>query len=260
MWTFKSLKNGQYFTGDVNSYRQAFENTAKPDDRDALLNECNGRINDWTSEIQRHQQYIGNHTIYGHKIDDELRSFWFAKWMLNQWEQLYRLARDVPYVGEAYEKVLPFKCKSHQELVALAQPYVSEMLAEFKSSYFDESKLIAKLTEGTDKIGFESTKMMHGQIIQIVLRPIQPSKLKRLAICAEAAPHVRIHDLRIGTWIVISDVSAEAYTDPGSLIPDPAGANNLYPGLPVVLTVENMSLDELQFDAWLGVETVKFPF
>lgn len=169
-------------------------------------------------------------------------------------------AADYENVG--HQVILDFIA---QDWTELAKDYVDRAMEKSvltsRMTPVEKDHLIAKLTEGTEKIGCRSILVVQGAIEQIEFQVYGASKLHRLAFSDNCKSALKIQNAIIGSTAIISQpVSAEAFGDPGSIIRCENRPLHVYPGLPLCVRVENISSYDVNVEAWIGVIPLPAPF
>lgn len=234
------------------------------------------------------------------------RDYWFYSWMLGRWNSMREIVCKATHEGDAYNAVCDFYGRSKDHLKEEAEGYISERIKHImpaqatngaprlvgssldsigmlaagalgywagqQSGMFDQherEKLIAKLTEGTVKIGApplanEQYGIAPGAIESIVFSVYEPMVLKRLAFGEDCKRLFMIKKLMNGNRIVLDQVPAEAFGDPGALIPDmtpvyPDSSTKhfLYPGMRLELQIENISGEAIHPMIWIACERIQ---
>lgn len=226
------------------------ETETVPRERLALIEFCRRRANYLTFDERDIHVAIGRMVATGQQVDSELRQLFTIRFIRDRWLSMVGVVQAADYENVGHQIILDFIA---QDWTELAKDYVGQAMEKSvptsRMAPAEEDRLIAKLTEGTEKIGCRSTIVVPGEIETIEFHVLTPSRLHRLAFAKHCKDSLRICDAVVGNQVIISYVHADSFGDPGSTI---QGLISLYPGLPMRVRIKNVTSEPVPTDAWIG--------
>lgn len=238
-----------------------------PHDRQSLINYCHERAIYFGGCAVSESKDIGPSLLSPPYAFEETkllsRRYWCFHWIHLRWLDLAAVVAKATYEGDAYKIVCDFEAYTTDNLMEMSRLYVDEKTNHLPASQSfmfesEREKLIAKLTEDTVKIGAESIEVVAGAIVEIVISVLQPVILHRLAFGEDVKRLLRIEHLHLANRVLLDRCSAEAFGDPGAIIP-PSLANEqnvIYPGMPLRLRLTNISACAVKTNIWIACRQI----